>query len=174
MKQHDNKWKIRLASLALAGVCLCGAALAVGDKNDPLISLSYLNQKAIPAILQQVETKAQTHKSELAIQFDNAIDGYKAEKESGALNNASYKVVTLKKSQKMELGVGCEIMLRIGTAQITSATFPALVDISTAESVSTGASLRKNHLYLATIPDRVLTATSYTTKVLVRGNYVIL
>ena len=174
MKKHDNKWSIRLASVALAGVCLCGAALAVGDENDPLVSLSYLNDKTVPEVLQQVETQAQDHQNELMIKFDAAIDAYKVEKTEGTLNNASYSVVTLSNNQQIELGVGCEVMLRVGSAKITAATSPALIDVSTGGTISDGTALTKNHLYMATIPDRKLTATADTVKILVRGNYVIL
>lgn len=172
MKKHNNKWKIRLASGLLAGVCLCGAALAVGDKNDPLVSLSYLNQTAIPEILQQVEDQAGDHQNNLVSKFNAAIDAYKSEKEQGS-SSATYTVVTLKKGQKMKLGLGCEVMLRVGSAKVSSATSPALIDVSTGSSVGNGTALTKNHLYMATIVDRTLTATSTTVKVLVRGNYTI-
>jgi hypothetical protein len=173
MKKYDNKWNIRLASLALAGVCLCGASLAVGDENDPLVSLSYLNQTAIPEILQQVEDQAGKHQSDLMAKFKVAIDAYKSDKEQGT-SNATYSVVTLKKGQKLELGVGCEVMLRIGTATVSSATYPALIDVSTGSSVGNGTALTTNHLYMATIVDRTLTATANTVKILVRGSYTIL
>lgn len=174
MKKYDNKWKIRLASVALAGVCLCGASLAVGDENDPLVSLSYLNQTTVPEIMQQVETQAEEHKSDLVTKFDAAIDSYKTEKEEGTLNNATYSVVTLKKSQEMELGGGCEVMLRVGSATVSAASSPALIDVSTGGTISDGTALTKNHLYMATITDGTLTATADTVKILVRGNYVIL
>lgn len=174
MKKHDNKWKIRLASVALAGVCLCGASLAVGDVNDPLVGLSYLNEKTVPEIMQQVETQAEEHQNDLMTRFYAAIASYKTEKEEGTLNNATYSVVTLKRSQRIELGVGCEVMLRVGSATVSAATSPALIDVTTGGTITKGTALTKNHLYMATIADRTLTATADTVKLLVRGNYVIL
>lgn len=172
MKKHHNKWNIRLASLALAGVCLCGASLAVGDANDPLVSLSYLNQTAIPDILQQVKTKASKDQKALTKKFNAAIDAYKSDKQQSP-SNAEYRVVTLKKGKKLKLGVGCEVMLRVGTATVSAATSPALIDVSTGGSVNNGTALKKNHLYMATIADRTVTATASTVKVLVRGSYTI-
>ena len=60
--------------------------------------------------------------------------------------------------QTMALEVGCEVLLRVGSATVQSNTSPALIDISTGGTVNSGASLTKNHLYMATIPDPV----SYT------------
>lgn len=71
----------------------------------------------------------------------------------------------------MYLNVGCEVLLRIGSATVNAATSPALIDVSTGGSINGGASLTQNHLYMATIPDRTLTPTADTVKLLVRGGY---
>ena len=52
MRHNGKKWMIRLGAGALAAGCLVmGAALAAGDQEDPLVTLSYLNQTAIPQIV---------------------------------------------------------------------------------------------------------------------------
>ena len=53
-------WINRLASIVLVAATLGGVAVAVvtqGSQSNPLITLDYLNQKAIPEILEQVEKK---------------------------------------------------------------------------------------------------------------------
>lgn len=178
MKKQNKRWMVRLASFALAGACLCGAALAAGDKGDPLITLSYLTRTATPEILEQVEEQAEERQTELLEKFNAAIDEYKgqlkkAEEEKESQMSATYTVVTLTNGQVMNLGVGCEVMLRVGSASVSAATSPALIDVSSGETLSNGEGLKTNHLYMATIADRSVTAAADTVKVLVRGEYTV-
>ena len=46
------------AALALTLLCSGAALAATGDKSDPLVTLSYLEQTALPGVVSQVETKA--------------------------------------------------------------------------------------------------------------------
>lgn len=180
MKKQNKRWMARLASFALAGVCLCGGALAAGDKDDPLITLSYLTKTATPEILEQVEQQAEEHQTKLLEKFNAAIDEYKAliqkekEEQQESQLSAAYTVVTLAKGQKLNLGVGCEVMLRVGGASVSAATAPALVDVSSGGSLNDGQALETNHLYMATIADRSITASTDTVKVLVRGEYTVI
>jgi hypothetical protein len=108
--------------------------------------------------------------------FAQQIEDYQAEAEElaqsgGSTGSDSYVLVTLTAGQTMQLEVGCELMLRVGTATVNAGTSPALIDIATGGSIDNGASLVKNHLYMATIPDRTLTPTAETVKLLVRGGY---
>ena len=57
---------VRLGAIALSAVLLgTGASLAAGDQSDPLVTLSYLNQTAIPQIVKQVEDKTALRQKEL-------------------------------------------------------------------------------------------------------------
>ena len=67
----------------------------------------------------------------------------------------------------------CEVLLRVGTAAVRADSSPALIDLTTGGTIETRASLTRNHLYLATIADRSVTATAGTVKILVRGGYTI-
>lgn len=179
---RNRKWTVRLTATALAALVLGGAALAAaGDKQDPLVTLSYLNDTATPAIVKQVEEKSAARQTELAAQLDTAIAQYESKMKalidaSGGGNkggSASYTLVTLTNGQKLALGVGCEVMLRVGTAKVNAATAPGLIDMTTAEELNNGAALVQNHLYLATIADRTVQATAASVKVLVRGSYTV-
>ncbi len=173
MKKPDKRWTIRLGALALSAVLLgTGAALAAGgDQSDPLVTLSYLNQTALPQIIKQVEDKTAAKQKELEQNLTDQINQYKQQAGQGTSGgSASYTLVSMTKGQVMSLGVGCELLLRVGSATVKANTSPALIDLSSGGTVGSGTSLTKNHLYMATIADRTLTASA-DAKLLVRGSY---
>ena len=176
MMRMSKKWTALCAALTLTTLCGGAALAAVGDQNDPLVTKSYLDQTVIPNIVSQVETKAAARQTELQNSFSALIEQYKQEIASmgtGGGSGASYTLVTLTSGQTMALEVGCEVMLRVGTATVTAATSPALIDVSTGGTINNGASLTKNHLYMATIADRTIKPTASTVKLLVRGGYTV-
>lgn len=135
MKQN-KKWSMRIASFCLAGACLCGGAVlaAGGDESDPLVTLSYLTQTVTPITSSRWTSRRPSWQSELLAQLNTAIADYKMAVEgSGASGgtSASYSVVTLTSGQTLALGVGCEVMLRVGTATLAANTDPGLIDVST-------------------------------------------
>ena len=170
---------IRLGGAVLALVCVCaGVALAAGEgsQSDPLITLSYLTQTATPSILSQVDEQTQDYHDQLVEDLTQIIQDYSNQMDAALKNvdtkqTASYHVVTLKKGQKLNMEVGCEVMLRIGTAQCVSPSAPGLVNTTTGNTLDNGGALTVNHLYMATISDRAITATANTVTVLVRGGY---
>lgn len=160
-------------SLALA-LALAVTALAAGGEEDPLVTLSYLSQTVMPQILKDVETQTAKRQEELAQEFTAQIDQYK--EDTSALNNggsANYTLVTLTSGQTMALEVGCELLLRVGSATVNAATSPALIDTTDGGTINSGTALTQNHLYMATIPDRTLTPAADTVKLLVRGGYTV-
>lgn len=168
--------------MLLAGGCLmAGVALAAGEgtKEDPLITLSYLDQTATPAILDQVDERTAVYEQELVDKLDQSVRDYAARMEEvvgqyqDSQHNASYAVVTLKKGQKLNMEVGCEVMLRIGSAKCVAPASPGLIGITSGQSLNNGGALEVNHLYLATISDRAVQAGGDNTKVLVRGSYTV-
>lgn len=171
---------IRVGVAALAALCLtAGAAIAVGEgtQADPLITLSYLTQTATPAVLEQVDGKVVAYQQELVDKLDAAIQSYSARMEEivgerGETENAAtYTVITLNKDQKLNMDIGCEVMLRIGTAQCVSPSNPGLINTTAGSALNNGQELVANHLYMATITGRGIKATANTVKVLVRGGY---
>lgn len=172
MRKPDKRLCLRLGSLALTAALLgTGAALAAGgDQSDPLITLSYLNQTAIPQIVKQVEERTADRQQELERAFTEQIDQYKQQAGQNTGGSASYTLVSMTNGQVMSLGVGCELLLRVGSVTVKANTSPALIDLSTGGTVNSGTSLTKNHLYMATIADRTLTASG-DVKLLVRGSW---
>ena len=82
MKNRHGKWMIRMISFLLAAACLgAGAVWAAGDKQDPLVTLSYLTNTVTDEILEQVEEKAERRQKELEEEFDEAIEDFKDDME---------------------------------------------------------------------------------------------
>lgn len=172
--RKNKRWTILACALALAALGTVAALAATGDESDPLVTKSYLEQTVVPEVVKQVESKAAARQEELAKTLSDQIAQYKQDIASvagTASGGASYTLVTLAKGQTMFLDIGCEVMLRVGTAAVNAATSPALIDVSTGGTVNSGTSLVKNHLYMATIADRTITPTADTVKLLVRGGY---
>lgn len=177
--KHNQKWTLRLTALGLAAACLCGGAVlaAGGDQSDPLITLSYLTQTATPDILKQVDDQSLVRQTELLNKLNSAIADYKIQMDqrsgSGGGAGAAYVVVTLSSGQKLSLGVGAEVMLRVGTASVSAGTSTGLIDVTSGGVINNGDSLTVNHLYMATMTDRAVQATADTVKLLVRGEYTV-
>ena len=79
--------------------------------------------------------------------------------------------MTLSAGQTLYGEAGCEVLLRSGAASCAAASAPGLVDATAGGTLSGGASLQKNHLYLMT-DSRAVTAASGAA-LLVRGGYTI-
>lgn len=165
--KKKGTWKIRLAAFCLAGTCLAAGAvaLAAGDQSDPLVTLSYLTEKFLPDLEKSTQEKADAKSAELSKQFEQLAG------QSGTGGSASYQVVTLSPRQRMNLGLGAEVMLRVGSATAGAAVNPALVDTTSGGNLNSGGALVQNHLYMATMTDHYITAGGSTVKVLVRGSY---
>lgn len=83
----------------------------------------------------------------------------------------TFKVITLQSGQRVTCGVGCEVMLRIGSAKAVGSVNPAMIDIALSTELNNGASLSTNHLYLVTIKGNGFQAAANNTKLLIRGTY---
>ena len=107
--------------------------------------------------------------------MDQAVYQRKAELEAVLDQGGGnvFKVVTLSQGQVLEGDVGCEVMLRIGTAACGTTDSVGLIDTTDGTVLQDGEALATNHLYMITISTRSVTATSGTVKVLARGPYTI-
>lgn len=134
-----------------------------GSATDPLVTLSYLNDVFLGQIMTKVDQKITARNSQLLQQSGGA----------GGMSGVEFAVVTLSKGQVLTGDIGCEVMLRVGTASCVSPSNPGLIDETTAASLNNGGALAANHLYMMTIEGRGVKAGSDTTKLLVRGSYTI-
>ncbi len=155
-----DRWLLRaVVLLALSAALMTGVSFAAeaGSGADPLVTLSYLNDTFFNSVMQRVDQR-------IAERTGQALPG---------ASSASFVVVTLNDGQTLTGGVGCEVMLRVGSAVCVAPSDPGLIDETTAATLANGASLAQNHLYMMTIEGRGVRATGGTTKVLARGTYTV-
>lgn len=152
-----DRWLLRsVALLALSAVLMTGVSLAAeaGSDRDPLVTLSYLNDTFFGEIMGRVDQKI-------------------AERTGQAGDSASFTVVTMSEGQALTGDIGCEVMLRVGSAVCVSPSDPGLIDETAGTTLAGGGALVQNHLYMMTIEGRAVRATAGTTKVLARGSYTV-
>ncbi len=165
-----NRWVLRLVSL-LAISCVLSTTVSLaaeaGSTGDPLVTLSYLNETFLGNILSAVDQKIAARNSQIVQQMGGSVS-------TGATSTAStFTVVTLSNGQILTGQIGCEVMLRVGSAVCVSSSAPGLIDETAASTLNNGGGLVQNHLYMMTIENRGVKATAATTKLLVRGSYTI-
>ena len=162
-----NRWFLRLTVMLVLSMLLSltvpVAAGSAGSDQDPLVTLSYLNDTFLGSILQQVDQKIAARNSQL---LGGGVAG-------GGDDASTFTVVTLSNGQTLNGGIGCEVMLRVGAAVCVSPSAPGLIDETSAVTLNDSGALVQNHLYMMTIEGRGVRATAATTKLLVRGFYTI-
>ena len=164
-----NRWFLRMVGLLLVSAMLMTGALATepGTDQDPLVTLSDLKEVFMRDILKEVDGKIDQRNAQIVQELSGQMSGG----EAGATE--TFSVVTLTKGQVLTGDIGCEVMLRIGTASCVTPSNPGLIDETTAETLSNGKALVVNHLYMMTIEGRGVKATADVTKLMVRGTYTI-
>lgn len=168
-----KKWK-----LAAAALCVCflftaayAANAAPGGQTDPLVTLSYLNGTYTKQVKDMVDQAVNQRRAEMEQSLKSILAGQGGASTPSA--GSVFTVVTLSQGQSLVGDVGCEVMLRVGTAACGAADSVGLIDTTSGGVLGPGAALSQNHLYMVTISPRWVTATSATVKVLARGPYTI-
>lgn len=152
------------AAAALCGVLMTTALAAeAGSAQDPLVTLSYLNETFMNTIMARVDEKITARTGQPGGQLSGG----------GTASAAVFTVVTLSNGQTLAGDIGCEVMLRVGTAVCVTPSAPGLIDETAGATLNNGGALAQNHLYMMTIENRAVRATAATTKLLVRGSYTI-
>lgn len=165
-----NRWGLRALVLLLICSALnltISAAAEAGSSGDPLVTLSYLQETFLPGILREVDEKIEDRNAEVVRQLGGSGSSV------GATASDTFTVVTLSQGQVLTGDIGCEVMLRVGTAACVSPSNPGLIDETAGATLNNGGALVQNHLYMMTIEGRGVKATSGTVKVLARGSYTI-
>ena len=173
----------RLVGLLLVSTTVLTLTVAAtggaGTSSDPLVTLSYLNEKFLPQVLSDVDKKTASREKELSQKLTEQVKSetkafeqkYGASGGSSGGTAQSFTVVTLNKGQTLSMGVGCEAMLRTGSGVCVATSNPGLVDETSGASIAGGEALIKNHLYMATLEGHGVQAGANSTKLLVRGSY---
>jgi len=168
---------IRLIMIVLAAVFLLGiavlavdAATSAGTEEDPLVTLSYINDVFTEYVTELFRKDLGEKEESLRTALEERVSALES---AGAQAGASsYKVETLTAGQTLICQRGTELMLRIGEAVVTADDTPGLVDTSTAGNLNDGEAMTRNHLYMVTINGHGVRASD-TVKIVVRGEYTI-
>lgn len=183
MKKNSAMTRVLTLLLAAFTVLTVSVmAAGVGSSDDPLVTLSYLNESFLPQIMKSVDGKIAARNTAVSQELSNQIktDTAAFEKKYAAGNSSagapsgtadSFSVVTMKKGQILYGDIGCEVMLRVGSAVCVANSAPGLINETTAGSIGGGEALAKNNLYMMTVTERGVQATADMTKLLVRGTY---
>jgi len=125
-----------------------------GTNDDPLISLSYINDTLLPEIYGYINEK-----------IDSLTN-------SNQTNEAAeFKVVDVKKGQKIQGGSGCEMILRMGSATIVASKSGGLSDVTDGYDLGQNEPMPANHLIIVPINDgRGITMTA-DGKIMIKGTY---
>ncbi len=207
---NKRKWSIGLSAFILIALSLTGyAAIAAeyGGEDDPLVSLSYINDVLSPQVMGEVDTMLEEKQTELEDEIDTKIadaiedledkiaeyeqvveDGGISDElidsiadrvieqiDSGSVGTGSaqapkWEVLTLSAGQTLTAEVGCEVLLRIGSATAVASSSPGLINLTDATILENGGALATNNLYIVTIAGRGLTTSAGCT-ILVSGSY---
>ena len=139
MKKRNNAFA-RLVGLLLVSATVLTLTVAAtggaGTSSDPLVTLSYLNEKFLPQVLSDVDKKTASREKELSQKLTEQVKSetkafeqkYGASGGSSGGTAQSFTVVTLSKGQTLSMGVGCEAMLRTGSGVCVATSNPGLVD----------------------------------------------
>ena len=143
------------------------AAATYGTSSDPLITLSYLNDKVMPSMLSEFQKKMDAKVGELTTGYEKRIRELEDKLNTSAGGgNETFAVVALKNGQSISCSEGVEIMLRAGSAQAWS----EISDLTSGTPLGVGGRVGfKPHVHRA-LCGRRLGVTSDTT-LLIRGSY---
>ena len=145
-------WSTRAITTALVLVILAGATAATGSQgsgsqgsqDDPLVTLSYLNDQLLPDIMKKVDAKV-------------AAKGKELQASVGQVSPQSFVSTEVAPGKTLRLQAGTQLLLRAGTASCSD----GLVDLTAGETL--GGTLQSNHLYIATKDGQAVTVSEKAT-----------
>lgn len=186
--------------LALSTTAVIFAAGATYDsESDPLVSLSFLTEIFKPELQEEIRISSDNVELMLQAQIDSltsqvafltnklALLTEKLEKVTDSTTSAptvtpdtsdpdtqTYTVLTLKQGDILLAEGDCELVLRLGSATVTSSSVERiLLDCTDGIALIAGASVPQNHFILIPIgaDGRGITVTSESASVMIKGAY---
>lgn len=153
--------KRRLRFLIVSGlICLCTMFTVVlaepGTDDDPLISLSYIEDVLMPKIEQYIDSK-----------LAGLSPGGTAE---GAAAN-TFVVVDAKKGDEIICSAGTELILRMGKAEIIATEKGGLADTTAGTDLANGTAMPSNHLLIVPVADGRGLKAQTDIIVMIKGGY---
>ena len=138
MKKLTKKILASISAATLAFMCVPSFAANPGSSDDPLVSLSYVNDVLIPQIQSYVDSKVP---SSGAVGTNAFSTGNK------------FEVVNVKAGQTIIGAQSCQIILRKGSGTIVASQKGGLADVTLGGDLTTGTPIPPNHLLIVPIDD---------------------
>ena len=155
---------VAILALGLGTGIGIAAAGTAGSADDPLITLSYLNDKFKVELLKDIDALVKTRGDEITAKI-NETNGGMVDAPADA-----FKVVVLGGGQKLMLNEGSELLVREGTAMIIG---DALSNATKGDTAAAGSAALINNMYIAAAANCGVQAAGGNVKLLVRGEYTI-
>ncbi len=164
---------VLIGALFVVGITAAVAATTYGSSDDPLVTLSYINQTVKPDIMKELNANLEATKAELAADFNSRLSQANGNT-GGAVSPDAFTPVTLSARQVIRCSAGAEILVSSGGATAYGGSSPRLTDETDGTSLAAaGANLINNHMYIVPAEGNGLRAASDGTVVMVRGGYTV-
>ncbi len=147
-KSFMKKISITVVSLLLLSICLPGMAADPGSNEDPLVTLSYINDVLMPQVKSYVDSKTTT-----------SGDGF--------------KIVNLNAGQTVIAQASTEMILRMGNAQIVATAKGGVADVTQGIDLQSGAVMPANHLLIVPLDDGRGAQMLSDGIIMIKGSYTI-
>jgi len=169
------KNKRTILSLALLASIPCAVALASdpGSSSDPLISLSYFEDKIESlktTLLDELTTSFSEKFNELKKDVDKTL---KEVAENGVSSSSEFKLITLGEGETIICESGTEIIVRSGKSTVITSenSSGGISDITAGKDLINGEEITNNHLLIIPKTDGRGIKAKITGAVMIKGKY---
>lgn len=140
MKKSTSK-KIIASVLCAAAFGMSAMAANPGSSDDPLITLSYVNDVLIPQMKSYVDASV-----------GSASEGVGNAPVAGG-TSASYNIVNVSKGQTVIGGKSCQMIMRMGKGTIVASAKGGIADVTVGTDLADGTQAPSNHLLIVPLDD---------------------
>lgn len=141
---------------ALIGLTAVAVIATPGDGNDPIVTLSYINDTVIPSLKEYVDSKIAS-----APQTPTG-------------SSSSYNLVNVKAGQKIIGSEGTEFVLRMGSGTIVATANGGVADLTDGTDLADGSPIPANHNLLSPKNDSRGLHMSTDGILLIKGTYTVI
>lgn len=181
---------IKKAAVTVIFLTVIMSSLAFGvtenytTEDDPLVSLSYINNVLVPSYKSYVDGKVKDVSADEIVSalmkdesFKNYVTSVIASMSSGtpgAASNTEFVTIVLDAGKKITAAGKCEIIVRSGRASAFCKTAGAVKDISAGKTLKNGEAVANGDLIEITYAENAgISALQSSTEVLIRGEFTV-
>jgi len=132
MKSKIIRFSVLLFLLILTVTAVCSVFAEPGDEDDPVISLSYIQNKVIPELKEYIDSKISSF---------------------SASGGTSFEVVEVGAGKTVICEKSAELILRMGSASVIATEKGGLADTTSGFDLGNGEAMPANHLLIVPVND---------------------